>query len=111
MVLLVVRARNCVGGVAARAMPPFERIRRGLEREAATGLSHRSTRARNTADQEFLAPDQQSVIDEVRYMTDYQREIIAYFRAHPPQLDEVAPVVLADSGRAIRGRLRNLNKP
>lgn len=61
--------------------PAFEEIRRVLEREAAKASG--GTQAGNARSrEEQLAQVQQRVVEEIQYMTDDEREIIAYLLAH-----------------------------
>jgi hypothetical protein len=63
--------------------PAFEEIRRVLERETATASGSQPTRSANAGSrEEQLAQDQQRIVDEIQYMTDDEREIIAYLLAH-----------------------------
>lgn len=63
--------------------PAFEEIRRVLERETAKASGSQPRRAGNAGSrEEQLARDQQRIVDEIQYMTDDEREIIAYLLAH-----------------------------
>jgi hypothetical protein len=63
--------------------PAFEEIRRVLERETARASGSQPQRAGGAGShEEQLAQDQQRIAEEIQYLSDDEREIIAYLLAH-----------------------------